>query len=191
MARRIDLTRSGRQENVWYSEEGGALAAYDLTDWYWSLPDALRPRIGEVLQQCIYAGDCFERGPYEVHHPFLPQYAHQYSNVPPPLSGACQALWKKGDYEAAEVVLDEWIQRAIKENAMWSLFFAYCEAVELNWRKGYESGKAFREKGLYNQALLNVKDYALAVKEMLEQGIGRNDPRGAKAMDRLALLQKF
>lgn len=168
------------------------MGAYGLEEWFRGLPWTLRDRVRGGLESGLYPGANFDDGKFEVHRSFLPEQAHHYSEVPPVLQRACQALWKKGDYEAAEVVLEEWVRLAdLEGKTRGPLYAACCEAVELYWRQGYESAQDIREKGLYNAALLQVVAYTRRCIELMQNGKLTFPIESCPPLDRLFLLCKL
>lgn len=196
MSRKIRTTLSGRQEEVWFTDNDGLMGAYDLKDWYQGLPYEIQEFLIHLQSSLsgsmmlAWEKEKITTGEYEVHHPIIEKFAWRYSTVPPLLSTLFHWSFRK-DTTTTQLILDEWLNRAKKTKSPGAKYMAYCAAIEFYWQTGYTGAKVIRSQGLHNDELKQVKQYADAVVKLLRGQKIPLDIENCKPLDRLFLLYKL
>lgn len=196
MPRKIRITLRGRKEEIWFTDNGGLMGAYDLAEWYQNLPKKIQDSLLE-LQSSLSNSTMPEwdrtkiiEGEYEIHRPIIEKLAWTYSSVPDLLSTIFHWGMSR-DLDIAQIVLDEWLTRVKKVKSPGAKYLAYGAAIEFYWKLGYTGAKSVRTQGLHNDELKLVKKYAELVIGLLKKQQIPNDINGCKPLDRLFLLYKL
>lgn len=196
MPRKIRNTFSGRQEEVWVTENDGLFGAYDLKEWYQGLPHDIKNKIVEI--QSSISGSMMPAwdksklvtGPFEIHRSLIERYAWTYSDVPPLLATIFEWAVKRDD-EVAQLVLNKWLALAFKSSSSGAKLLAFTAAIEYHWNRGYTNAKDIRERGLYNHDLIKVERLSIEAADLLIKKQLTSDLSVLVPLDRLFLLYKL